>query len=279
MAWGGAVRSTAAVIATAALLGLAGCADEAPPPDPETPLVIDVPAGLGADGVVALAAAVERPYVDLVDPATGDVLAVDAGFGTDTRASAVVAAWRRLSATTLGPTTSSYEHGLSTVAVDSGGGLLHDVAEAARVAPPPAPSTWRFAGNEGVALVHGRVTASDVALVERVQAGVLSPSLGVAAARWRLERRATRLLLDLWLPGAVPPEQLVPATWAHRLAPLVTAARTALGRPSRPAELRLLQAVDGGTDVVAWWSSDHPPAPGRDRLRRGWDAWLASRAG
>lgn len=242
--------------------------------------------GLTDDEVVALAADVSRVAaevaypsyrLDLMEPGTGDGLTLDDTFATDPRASAVVAAWRRAAGVLVGDTVLSYQHGRTIVRVSSDGGLAHDVAESSRLELPPQPVTWRFETGPGTVLLDGRVTATDVDLVERVQRTVVSPSLALPAEAWRLERRRTHAELDLAADlGAVPAAQVTPDAWGQRLAPLARAAVAAVGRPRRQVVIRLTRPTDTGTDVLAWWTSDRLPSPGRDRLARGWDAWLVA---
>ena len=245
--------------------------------------------GLDDASVLGLVASVEeitasQAYpsyrLDLVEPGTGDSLAVDDTFVADPRAAAVVGAWRRASSAFVGTTALTYEHGRTTVVVTSDGGLAHDVAEASRLAsPPPKPVSWRFVSGPGTVVLDGAVDPADVDLVERVQRGVVSPTLPVAAVGWRLERRRTQAELDLRADlGTVAPAEVTLATWAEGIAPLVRTALASIGQPRRRVVLRLSRSTDNGTDVFGWWTSDQAPADGRDRLDRGWDAWLAGLA-
>lgn len=306
MAWGGMVRSTAAVVTAAVLLVVSGCAEQldvahtvqtrigrlvgvadvavaVPASDRGARIEVVLRPGLDDAAVVALAAevdgvaaAVAYPSyrLDLLEPGTADGLVLDDTFAADRRAASVVAAWRRTAGALVGDTTLTYEGGRTTVRVASDGGLAHDVAEAGRLPLPPGPVTWRFESGPGTVLVDGRIAPADVDLVERVQRSVVSPSLPVAARSWRLERRRTHASLDLAVDLGTTPAALTVADWGPRLAPLAQAASVAVGQPRRRIELRLTHPSATGTDVLAWWTSTHPPTPGRDPLRRGWDTWL-----
>lgn len=312
MAWGGITRSAAAVTAAAALLAAgAGCAREidrahsvqtelgriaavadvevdATTADRGARIEVALGAGLDDAAVVALVAAVDRVAsthaypsyrLDLTEPGTGDVLVVDDTFAEDRRAPAVVSAWRRTASAFIGDTTVTYEGRRTTVRVVSEGGMAHDVAESSRLAPPPRPVSWRYESSVATVVLAGRVTPADVALVARVQRGVVSPSLPVAARTWRLERQRTLAELDLRADvGSAAAGDLTAAVWGDRLGPLARTAVAALGRPRPRVVLRLSRPVDDGSDVFGWWTSDRAPAEGRDRLRRGWDEWLVQQS-
>jgi hypothetical protein len=307
MAWGGRIAKLAAVVTTVVLLA-SGCADgidqahsvqtrlgrleavgdidvDVPTADRGAQITVLLVAGVDDAGVVDLIASVDQVAIgedypsyrlELLEPGTADALVVDDAFATDARALHVVGSWRRTASAFVGDTTLTYETGRTTVLVTSDGGLAHDVAEASRVALPPKPVTWRFESGPGTVVLDGAVTTDDVDLVERVQRGVVSPSLPVAAGSWRLDRRRTQVELDLRTDlGATPSAELTPAAFGDKIAPLARTAVAAVGQPRRRVVLRLSRPTDDGTDVFAWWTSDRAPVDGRDRLNRGWDPWLA----
>ncbi|MEI5673528.1 MULTISPECIES: hypothetical protein [unclassified Nocardioides] len=251
-------------------------------------LEIGLTPGLAEAAVVALVAEVDRVTAEQGEPSyllelretdAPDVLAVDEAFAADARAAEVVAAWRRSAAAFVGETRVTYESGRTTVEVASGGGLAHDVTESSRLPLPPQPVTWRYTSGAGTVVLDGKVSDGDIDLVERVQRGVSSPSLPLAAASWRLERGRSQVRLDLGTDlGPVAPADVTPAAWGGRIAPLARSGVAALGRQRRPVVVRLSHPVGERADVFAWWTSDRPPADGRDRLARGWDAWLVAQS-
>lgn len=191
----------------------------------------------------------------------------------------VLADHRRVSDAVLGAVTWRVETSGTTVAVDAGGGLLHDTQEAGRTAYGDRATTWRFSAAPHAATFDRRVGPLDLELLRRVQRSLVSPSLRVPAARWELAVHDDDVLLDVAvdLPGGpVLPTDLVPSRHAPLLRPLALAARAAVAPAlDLPVTVRLRQAGPVA-DVFAWWTSDHPPVPGRDPLARGWDRWLAA---
>ena len=270
-------------------------------PDSGARIAVTVAADLSPEDVVRLAQAVDAVAAGESYPSyrlelreagePDDVLVVDDAFAAAPGSADVVVRWRRVTNALLGPVALTHESGRTSVRVAAGAGLAHDVTEASRIRPTPARTAWRFDGDGGTVLLDGQVTTPDVGLVQLVQRTVVSPSLAVPAEGWRLERRRAHLQLDLEVdparlaPGGVPAADLTARRWGARLAPLARVAVAALEHRRTPARhvVRLWQrtgtAADGqgaGTDVLAWWTADRPPARGRDRFVRGWDAWLAA---
>lgn len=265
-----------------------------PTADRGAEIALDIRAGLTPAQVVALAAEVAETAVDedyltyrltLREAGTPtDALVVDDDFGTDPRAAAVVGHWQRLASAILGEITYRYQPDAEIVEVETVGSLVRDVEEAGRIGYGSTATTWRFADGGSVYVDSGRLMPEDVLLVQRVQRTVASPSLPVRAPDWRLETRADHVLLDLpvVLPqGSVAASALTVPAYRQQLQSLALGAVDALSVSSRPTWLRFLhRAADGDSDdVFGWWSSDQPPLPGRDPLRRGWDAWLEGVAG
>lgn len=312
--WGGRLVATAALLPAplvlAALAALAGCAgtqvDRAmgvradvgrlpavaevsvagPSADRGAQVAVTVRSGAGVGEVVRVARRVAEAGGDggwstyrlelREADHPEDLLVGDEAFATGGARSAVEA-FRRTSDALLGPLTWTVAPGSTTVAVDAGGGLAHDVQEAARTAYGDRTTTWRFVAGAGTVLVDGRVGPAEQELVERVQRSVASPALPVPADHWWLEARDDHVLLDLEvaLPGApVAGADLVPERYADAVGRLAGTALDAVrgGRPrlAVPLWLRLRE----GADVFAWWRSDRPPVPGRDPLGRGWDRRL-----
>ncbi|MDN4161033.1 hypothetical protein [Nocardioides abyssi] len=230
---------------------------------------------------VARAAAAQgwRTYLlELRDAADrGDLLIADETLRSGVRA--VLGDQRRVADAVLGAVTWRVETSGTTVTVNAVGGLVHDAQEAARTAYGDRTTTWRFAAGPGTVVVDRKVGPMDVEVVRRAQRSLTSPSLPAPAERWTLSVRDDHVLLDLAvaLPGGpVPPAELEPGRAAALVRPVALAARAAL-LPARDllVSVRLRQAGPA-TDVFAWWTSDHPPVPGRDPLARGWDRWFAA---
>lgn len=209
------------------------------------------------------------------EPAT---LVVDGDFAADPRAVAVVGAWQRLQSALLGAIAYTHQPDAETIAVTTPGGLLRDVVESARIGYGTATTTWRFTDGPSRFVDDGRLGPRDVVLLQRVQRTVASPSLPLGATGWHLETRDTQVLLDLSLalPGPVDPSDFTRGTYARPLRLLVEAAVDALDLPGRDLVVRLVNPGHDGSpdDVVGWWLSARATIPGRDPLRRGWDAWL-----
>lgn len=263
-----------------------------PTPDRGAEITLDVTSGLSAREVVALAADVARTAADedylaytltLRESGTPtDALVVDDGFGDDPRAAAVVGHWRRLASALLGEITYRYQPGTEVIEVETAGSLVHDVQEAGRIGYGSTATSWRFAEGGSVYVDDGRLHPQDVLLVQRVQRTVASPSLPAPAPDWRLETRADHVLLDLpvLLPtGAVAAAQLTVAAYELPVRTLVLGAVDALSVTDKPRWLRLHHRDGARDDLFGWWDSERPPVPGRDRLHRGWDAWLETVAG
>ncbi|MCW2794012.1 MAG: hypothetical protein JWO76_3110 [Nocardioides sp.] len=220
--------------------------------------------------------------LDLV-PGDGehDVLVVDDRFHGSPDEETVLTNWKAVTEAVLGPVTYSFQAGNETIAVDSGSAVLHDVTEVGRIGYGYSDTTWRFTAGDDTLLVSGRLTATDVDLLQRVQRTVGSAQLPVAATSWRLESRPRHLLLNLHvgLPGApVDSRQVTIARYGEDVRLLVRAALEAVRVTDLPVWLQLWHPVPDSEDVFGWWVSGQRPVPGRDRLDRGWDRWLSDLA-
>ncbi|MCW2842296.1 MAG: hypothetical protein JWN22_212 [Nocardioides sp.] len=220
--------------------------------------------------------------LDLV-PGDGehDVLVVDDGFHGSPDEKTVLANWRAVTEAVLGPVTYSFQAGNETISVDSGSAVVHDVTEVGRIGYGFSDTTWSFTSGDDNLLVSGRMTATDVDLMQRVQRTVGSAQLPVAATSWRLESRRRHLLLNLQvdLPGApVDAHQVTIARYGEDVRLLARAALDAVRVTELPVWLQLWHSVPEGHDVFGWWVSDQRPVHGRDRLDRGWDRWLSDLA-
>lgn len=242
-----------------------------------------------ADGLATLLAEVDEvaadrgftPYRVTLTP-SGDAdheLTVDDAFSGSDHERGVLDAWTAVGDAMIGRLDYTVEGGAETIAVDSGGGITHDVDEARRLGYGGPTTRWTFRNGATSFVVAGAVTSADVALLADVQGDVGSPDLPATASGWRLGRYAdhVRLDVDLDLEGAATsPAGVTPQDFGDRIRPLAGAALDALARTGHPRFLSLRQVdADGSADVLATWTSTQPPTPGRDRLDRGWDGWLA----
>lgn len=217
--------------------------------------------------------------LDLV-PGDGesDVLVVDDTFHDSSDEKTVLVNWKIVTEALLGPVTYSFQSGDEAISVDSGSALLHDVTEAGRIGYGYADTTWSFTSGDDVLVVSGRLSGTDVDLLQRVQRTVASTQLPVPASSWRVERRRRHVLVDLevGLPGApVAPELVTVRRYGSDVRPLVLAALDSVAVADLPVSLQLSHLVAEGHDVFGWWVSGQRPVYGRDLLNRGWDRWLA----
>ncbi|NHC22513.1 hypothetical protein G6553_04910 [Nocardioides sp. IC4_145] len=205
-----------------------------------------------------------------------DVLLADETLRSGVRR--VLADHRRVADAVLGAVTWRVETSRTTVAVDAGGGLLHDAQEAGRTTYGDRATTWRFSAVPHAATFDRKVGPLDLELLRRVQRSLVSPSLRVPAARWELAVHDDVLLdVTVDLPGGpVLPSDLVPDRYAPLLRPLALAARAAVAPALDLSVTVRLRQAGPVADVFAWWTNDHPPVQGRDPLARGWDRWLAA---
>lgn len=255
---------------------------------------IDYREGLAAPDVVLLAgevaaAAATQGYrgYRLTLREAGDpdhVLVVVDTFADQQAASEVVEHWQRLCSALIGDVRYDAEPGSARVEVESGGGFVHDVTEAARIGVQTLRTTWHFTAEGTDYVDEGALRPQDVLLAERVQRTVASPSLPVGASAWRLQTSNDHVLLDL-RPGLAPMAnaELTVGRYGEEVRSLVDAAVDALDVTARPLWLRLRH---GGSDpsspaddVFGWWTSDREPVRGGDALFRGWDTWLQEVAG
>lgn len=205
-------------------------------------------------------------------------LVVGPGFTGRGAQRAVLEAWQRETAALLGPVRHAADRHGERIVVDSGGGIAQDVTEARRLRYGDATTTWEFRAGTGTFTVGGRVLAADLALLQAVRRSAGVEGRPAWAETWRLDRRAGHVRLDLEVAldgGTVPAPLVRPGRYGAALAPLVDGVLAALAATGLPTWVRLLDHAGG---VLASWSSPMRAAPGRDRLDRGWDAWLASRA-
>lgn len=207
-----------------------------------------------------------------------DGLVVNDSFAASPDEATVIANWLAVSAAVLGEVSYTFESGNETIAVDSGAAAVHDVTEISRIGYGYADTNWSIAAAGGTFVATGRVSSSDVELFQQVQRSIGSPSLPVRASGWRLERRRDLVRLDL-LVGfphePVAPAELTLARFGDDLRPLVRAALDATTVAGLPIWLELRHAGAPGNDVFGYWVSNEHAVPGRDRLDRGWDRWLA----
>lgn len=203
----------------------------------------------------------------------GDVLSVDDTFVASRAAGRVVQNWIRVLDALLGDVTYEYGPGHESIEVVSGGGIAHDVAEAARIGYGDAGTTWRFLADSSEFVVSARVTRRDVHLFNRVQRTVVSTVLPVPATHWELQRRTGHLLLDLEVSLDGKPEQVTIERWGPSVRPLAEAAVGATRYPALPRFLQLSDVTSDRRDTFAVWSSQETPVRGRDRWSRGWDLW------
>ncbi|HEY0949750.1 hypothetical protein [Nocardioides sp.] len=216
--------------------------------------------------------------------APGDALVVDDSFiGSDAEPT-VLRAWLLVTAALLGDVEYSYEPAREAITVDSGAAIGHDVGEASRVGYGYRDTTWTFTADGATFVAGGRVSLTDVQLLQGVQRSVSSDSLPAPAATWRLERRTDHVLLDLDVelgppgPGGVTPERVTVSRYGEDVQRLVTAALGAVRVAGLPVWLRLHHRTEEGDDVFGYWVSGQAPVRGRDPLVRGWDRWLADLA-
>lgn len=196
-------------------------------------------------------------------------------------AQAMVQDWLLVSDVLLGALTDTLGPPGHAFRDDAGPGLLADLTEASRLPALEAPATWTFVDGPREVRLADDVTADDVTRVAAVQRGLASPSLPLRASTWSLARYPDRVDLAVTVPVGSDPASRTVRRYADRVEPLAEQALEALDAGPRRADdvrwLRLVAADDPG-DVFAWWQSDEPPIAGRDRLRRGWDGWLAALA-
>ncbi|MGZ4445562.1 MAG: hypothetical protein ACXVEC_02705 [Nocardioides sp.] len=210
-----------------------------------------------------------------------DVLVVDDSFAHSPDEATVAASWANVTDALIGRVTYTFEPGAESIAVDSGGGLGHDVTEAGRIGYGFADTTWTFTSGRDVFVADGRVSPTDVELLQQVQRTVGSTTLPLRAQQWRLEARTGHVLLvlDVGLPAGTDPDQLTPHRFGARLRPLAHAALDAARVGGQPVWLQLRHATDSGTDVFGWLVTGQHPVRGRDPRIRGWDQWLVGVAG
>lgn len=206
-----------------------------------------------------------------------DVLVVDEAFAGSRAAESVTAAFVRLTDALLGEIVHDVRGGSEAVAVESGGGIGHDVAEAARIGYGTTLTTWRFHAGPVTFVVAGRIGSRDAHLFDRVQRTVSSSVLPVPAVRWRLERWSSQvvLALDVRVPGGDDPGRISLDRWAGEVRPLAVAALRASRHPDRVRWVTLTDVAGPDPDTFASWRSDTGPVRGRDPHLRGWDAWWA----
>ena len=210
-----------------------------------------------------------------------DRLVVDDSFTGSDDEPTVLANWLTTTSALLGDVRYAFEDGADTIDVDSGAGIAHDVSEASRIRYGFAQTVWTFRDGDSSFVVSGRVSPTDVALFQSTQRTVTSEVLAAPAETWHLQRRDGHVLMDLDVafPGApVPPEQLTINRYGADVASLTDAAMGAVEVASVPVTMRLVNPTPDGDDVFGYWDSGQRAVPGRDRLGRGWDAWLAARA-
>jgi hypothetical protein len=211
--------------------------------------------------------------------APGDRLVLDDAFSGSDDEQPVLANWLAVTTALLGDVDYTYEPGHEAIVVDAGAGVAHDVGEASRIRYGFRDTTWTFTTGDSEFVASGRVSPTDVQLFSGIQRTVSSEVLPAPAPRWRLERHADHLSLDLEvaLPGRqVAPDHLTVARYGADVRRLVDATLGEVAVAGIPVWLRLHHLTAAGDDVFGYWISDQRPARGRDRLVRGWDQWLAS---
>lgn len=250
----------------------------------------DIDEAKGLSGLIAQVAEVAQDqgigsYVLRLTPEDGDgeQLAVDETFAGSSGERAVLDHWFRVNDALLGTVQYDVERGCEAITVDAGGAIAHDVEAAGRDGYGDPDTTWTFRSGDSSFVATGPVTASDVRLLEDVQREVGSAGLPVAAERWQLFRRFGHVRLDLDVDlgkGAVSPADLTVASYGTAMTGLATAALGRLDETGLPRflSLRHTSGDSAPVDVFGTWTSTQSAAPGRDRLDRGWDAWLAKRA-
>ncbi len=216
-----------------------------------------------------------------LSPADGsnDTLVVDDSFAASPVEAAVVANWLAVDDAVLGTVTYTFESSNETITVDSGAAAVHDVTEISRIGYGSSDTSWSIAAPGSTFVVTGRVSSTDVQLFQQVQRSVGSSSLPVPSSSWRLERRGDLVRLDLQvgLPREpVAPAAITRARFGGDLRHLARAALDSVAVADLPIWLELRHAGASGNDVFGYWISDQRPVPGRDRLGRGWDRWLAA---
>jgi hypothetical protein len=239
-----------------------------------------------------LIAAIDRVAADAKYPSyrlrltpvtsTGDQLVVDDDFPGSAREERVLGNWLTVLSVVLGDVTYTFEPGSESIAVDAGAAVAHDVSEASRLHYGSAVTTWSFRNGDTSFDASGRVSPTDVVLFQDVQRSVSSEVLPAPADGWQLQRRDERVLLDLDVafPGApVDPGRLTVARYGDDVERLALAAFAAVDVSGLPVRMQLRNPTPDGVDVFGYWISDQEPVPGRDRLMRGWDLWLAALAG
>jgi len=250
-------------------------------------LTVSYDADLDADDLARLsgqvATAAGREYatyrlslVPVVEP--DSALVVGPGFTGSGAELSVLEAWLRETSALLGPVHHEVSPDGQRITVDSGGGVAQDVAEARRMRYGDATTTWVFRTTGGTFTVGGRVTTTDVSLLQAVQRSAGVDGQPAWADAWQLDRRAGHVRLDLRVTldgGPVPDALFTAARYGPSLAPIVDTNLTALAGTRLPTWVRVLGRSN---DVLATWTSAQRAAPGRDPLGRGWDTWLAARA-
>jgi len=238
-------------------------------------VVTDVTAAATEAGSVDYRLEVRRSLTD------DDVLVVDEAFAGSRSAQDVTATFIKLTDALLGEITYDVRGGSETIAVASGGGIGHDVAESARIGDGSSSTRWRFEAGPATFVVAGRIGSRDAHLFDRVQRSVSSSVLPLPAVRWRLERQSTHVVLDLdvRVPGPDDPDRITPERWGEDVRPLALVALRVSRYPDRPGWLTLTDVAGPEPDTFASWRSDARPVRGRDTHLRGWDAWWQRLAG
>ena len=211
----------------------------------------------------------------------GDVLVVDDTFSANADRLEVLDNWQTVLDVVLGDITYTFEPGNEEILVDAGPAIAHDVSEASRLRYGFPGTTWSFVNGDTRFDASGRVSPTDVLLFQGVQRSVDSTVLPAPAPAWRLQRREGHVLLDLDVafPGSpIAPERLTIPRYGGDVERLASTAMTATGAADLPVRMQLRNPTPDGVDVFGYWISDQRPVPGRDRLVRGWDAWLGALA-
>jgi hypothetical protein len=213
--------------------------------------------------------------VPATEPASA--LTIGTAFRNPRAEDAALTTWFTVTGALLGTVGYVAGPGGETITVDSDGGAAHDLAEVQRIGHGTTRTTWVFRAGTATFTVGGRVRPADLDLFQAVQRNAGVEGQPVWARGWQLDRRSGHLRLDLDLAlgrPAVSPGQLTVSRYGRTVAPLARNSLLALGGGRRPAWLTL----HSGDDTFATWASGQPPGRGRDRLGRGWDAWLEQQA-
>jgi hypothetical protein len=220
--------------------------------------------------------------LDLVPAASDtDRLTVDDSFSGSAAEPEVLGNWLATTAALLGDVRYRFELGEESIDLESGAGIMHDVSEAGRIGYGFSGTVWTFRDADGVFVVAGRVSPTDVLLFQSTQRTVTSEVLPAPATTWQLERRDGHVVLDLdvgFAGGSVPPERLTIQRYGADVERLASAAMGAARLVGQPVTMRLVNPAPNADDVFGHWSSDARPVRGRDPLVRGWDRWLVDLA-